>query len=849
MIIDLVYLQSYQQQQWQQPQVQHDQNNWYGKTETTEKEATANQPPSNTNTPNYWQQPYVQPNFNANQQLPTQYNQYGHYQNYYPHQGSVKNEPCQQGYYPNQQSQSYLPHDSLNQPSDQRKDGDSDPWNWGWEDNNLNQGNVIQNNQNVQDSFTNDESWNWTVDDSSANQNVQNKKLVENSYEGVSYDTQFKETREFTNVNQTSSDGGNNSNDTAEQLPKHASISRIKSEKLTPQWSIESQVSQDSSDDVLLTSESDNRSNILSRSSTISHSPSRPSSTHENLICDNVSGQKPPEHNLSNKKTTTNEILLPDIRQEAADNIDNVHKYMQDLSLNTQFENKEIVTPENFVSNMESKPVILDQSSSQLEANSYQILLSNTQNKEVTKQIPESNLPLPVANTYKRNNLMFSRESLPNPNSEASVQNSYLSSFRQDNLSVNLETLPENSERPDQLVTRTPKQTNTIPKQWVAENSEIAAINDRNQYLETGQLSDIDIPYSESGLETSNHPSGLIDTSDSLPPPGLRRLVLGQMEQTEAASNDNEPPPGLSRMVLGRTEPEANPTNQDSFSSNTAEFRNEEPPIGLHRMVPGESSSPESSYSRYQTDSHLYQQPHYDDDNYVSESELNQVGALTISHRSATIGADTPPAVNQQYSTSSSIEPATSRVGAVGIDNEQRDTDVDGANTLDESIASVSSLPPDNNRRDNIDGGPQDDERSQTSAQNASSSTVQQDKGRKASDHERQERFENDPRYYEDKRKERDSPDYRDRKYDRRYERRERYDDDTDYNSDKEKNERRKKENIDDYERRYTSLRRDKDRDRDRERDKRRREYGRDDRDRRNDYYYRYEDYNRDVNR
>lgn len=276
-------------------------------------------------------------------------------------------------------------------------------------------------------------------------------------------------------------------------------------------------------------------------------------------------------------------------------------------------------------------------------------------------------------------------------------------------------------------------------------------------------------------------------------------------------------------------------------------------------------------YFRFTGDATLYQQSHYDDDIYVSETELNQVGSLTVSQRSATIGADTPPTVNQQntpittYSTPPT-EPVISRVGAVGIDSELRDTDVDGANTLDESLPSTSSLPPDTSRRDNIDGGPQEGAvRNQTVGQNssdASPSNATQEKTRKVkriyatdSDYEQSKerlrssspRYEKEKRYYEDKRntQDRDSPEqYRDKSYSKRYDVRhedKRYDDDTDYYSDKERTDRRRKER-DDYDRHYGSLRRDKEH----ERERRRRDYDRDDRE-----YYRYEEdyYSRDMNR
>ncbi|KYB25047.1 hypothetical protein TcasGA2_TC002065 [Tribolium castaneum] len=95
-------------------------------------------------------------------------------------------------------------------------------------------------------------------------------------------------------------------------------------------------------------------------------------------------------------------------------------------------------------------------------------------------------------------------------------------------LSVNLESPPDNSEQPD----KTPP-----PPRF--ENNE-APINDRNQYLETAQLSDVDF-----ARVPESHP---ID--DVQPPPGLRRMVGG--------AESSEPPEGLRRMIPGESSsPEA----------------------------------------------------------------------------------------------------------------------------------------------------------------------------------------------------------------------------------------------------------------------------------------------------
>lgn len=838
---------------------------------------------------------------------------------------------------------------------------ESDPWNWGWDDNTnsntqavtetVNPTNVAKNT--ITESFANDESWNWTVDDnnSAASQSVNTNHLSQHNEQVIN---QIKDTTttsqnvDLNNEQQHSNitkdipakvDSENNDSlvqnsehnqdfysnssqpvDIVEDLPPSMpSVRRVMNDNLTPQWSIESQVSQDSSEDVLLTSESDNRSNILSQSSTTSQSPSLPASSHEvntneylpqtyRYDTDNVAPQ--PQRPADNVELANREIYHHQENSQSL--VDNVDKAMQELSLNAQFENKEIVTPE-----MASQPP---------KEEAQQPPKDPTPPPPPKKMTPPL-LPPPAQGTsdknpYKRNTglshksaikMLAAKEpviaSTVSQNIEPSpvfLQNT-TSAFSQppprptDNLGVNLETLPDNSERPDQMPTvetvqKTVRKTSTVQPQW-AENCEIAPINDRNQYLETGQLSDADVPvYSQSGNDNQqeNIQGTSADNSDSLPPPGLRRLVLGQMEQSDTNqvvdnAVDEPPPPGLSRMVLGSTAMETKKNNVDAMLRRLAESfpvtefqNNEEPPAGLHRMIPGESSSPESSSRQTQPivvqgymQTAVFRPAPFDDaDNYVSESELNQMNVTLVSQRSATIGADTPPVTNQQaisntgYSSSSSVDPITSREGAVGIDNNDKQTDKAGSNTTDDNYS--AGVPSDNNRREAIDGGPVDEispVRDQTVGQNATDSVTsvpnQTEKHRSrnyTTDSEQDQpkerhnrgaspggRYDKDRRYYEDRRerRDRDSPDRfrgeRDRKYDKRRHKDRRYEEDTDYYSDKERSERRHKEEREEYDRRYSSLRRDKERDRRRDRGDRR-EYERDDR--RSDYYYngRYDD-------
>lgn len=260
----------------------------------------------------------------------------------------------------------------------------STSWSWGDENNsNVQKHSSPQQPTQVSESFANDEAWNWSLDDQASKPD--SEVPIKN-------------------------------------LPQIERISANRNKLETPQWSMESQMSQESSDDLLQTSESD-KSRMLSRSSTISHSPI---SGMENQI---------PETSTS---TATAAVLTP---------------------ANHNFENKEV-------------------------------LIAHSENKAKAR-----------------------------------------------NLSVNLETLPDNSEQPDLLPSQASARKIT-PPQW-SENNE-APINDRNQYLETAQLSDID-------TNNFNRPPESQEV-DTLPPLGLRRVILGQIE-----NNTSEPPEGLRRMIPGES--------------------------------------------------------------------------------------------------------------------------------------------------------------------------------------------------------------------------------------------------------------------------------------------------------
>lgn len=386
--------------------------------------------------------------------------------------------------------------------------------------------------------------------------------------------------------------------------------------------------------------------------------------------------------------------------------------------------------------------------------------------------------------------------------------------------SVNLESLPDNSEHPDILPHLIHKMNPNKAQQ--PDNNEVAPINDRNQYLETGQLSD----------ESTNNLQ--MDNIDTLPPPGLRRMVLGQIEQNESAIQNisDEPPPGLSRMVLGQTE---------SNSCLPIGDITQDIDVGFHRMIPGESSPPDVVSLQYQGNERL-------DADYISESELmTQTHSATPQQRSATIGADTPPAIS--LNSLSSQAPRAEPLIDHRMSQKPRETILDGENSSDPTQTSDV-------RRESIEGQTQDRDitnlvtsiRDLAVGENVTDKTIantNQDTLRRSS---RESESDSDQEIRRNDRKNKDKDDlrdkhrrdrypgenYRDRKYEKRRPRDRRYDDDTEeYYSDRERDRRRQeRDKRDDYEKKYASLKREKE-----SRDKRRR-------DNRRDYYYdRYDDY------
>ncbi|XP_077284165.1 endoplasmic reticulum export factor secretory 16 [Arctopsyche grandis] len=178
---------------------------------------------------------------------------------------------------------------------------------------------------------------------------------------------------------------------------------------------------------------------------------------------------------------------------------------------------------------------------------------------------------------------------------------------------ANLETTPDNSERPDNpSPVQYPVQYPHPVHQTPVENCEIAPNNDRNEYLQTGHLSDAgfndNTNFRDSlSSERRNDPT---TGSDNYPPPGLRRMVLGQPESQFNQSSLfalDDPPPGLSRMVPGHIDiynqsnddyldrqVDGQTTESDSLTNSAYMGRNS----AVYRQVDGQPTDDESNYNQ-----------------------------------------------------------------------------------------------------------------------------------------------------------------------------------------------------------------------------------------------------------
>ncbi|XP_071051239.1 uncharacterized protein [Onthophagus taurus] len=739
-------------------------NNWYPnqQQQQTQKPYGFNQqnsPQQPEQQQNYWQQQQQQhDHYSGPQQYQLQQPQYhqqsyNYYQNPIQQQQSLNDQYNQQyAQYPNNEVQNNPYNNVQSTQNIQNSQQTTDTWgnNWGWgdEDNsNVQQIPPPSDNSNqaamISDSFNTEESWNWNVEDStSTSKNDESSASVSQA----SLDL-------FPKMGKLSDKHQKNYEDNEKVNPNVTKIKKL--DHLTPQWSTESQMSQESSDDILQTSESDK---MLSRSSTISQSPI---SGQEVAGVDGLAqigeeeyGSKPEIEGFGGENveiiSSENKAPSPGVLPSQSPIFDSLNEPQRNspppgIVLN---KNKNITPPPSTKTN-EAPP-------------------TKTTPPPSNFSIPAQSLSMSGGAFKRLGNVSVKSGGIP----EGRRSPKYIRNKSPVYNQINLETVPDNSEQPDNVQVPLTRKVSSdgfkgSSQNQMPDNNEM--ISERNQYLETGKLSDENIKQ---------------EPVDTLPPPGLRRMVLGQMETNEARPTPNdEPPPGLSRMVLGQTESGPNMK------------------LGFSRMIPGESSSPETSRQ--------YPPPvsSYMDEPQDSEGEINQAPQ----QRSATIGADTPPGLQTNSNRAEII------IGQDSISQEndkERPESIEGQPTDPGTVTSITS-----GLRDlTIDSNTSimDDPSIRRST---SDSEAEEELSRSSRDKQRDRRYtrESDRRQPE---KQRYSPmESYDHNTKRGYRRRDQrhYDDDTDYYSDREQKER------EDYEinRKSTSLRRS---DKDLDKNKRRRD-------------------------
>ncbi|XP_037871735.1 uncharacterized protein LOC101745679 isoform X1 [Bombyx mori] len=697
---------------------------------------------------------------NANQFYPPQ-NQYNQNYNQFNSQ-----QGYQQNYYPDHQvqPQSY---------PQKNTDGWEDNWDWGWDEaskqaqkqNVTAQQNLAQQQQQqqqqpppptfhnanvIEESFATNDTWNWTVEEK---KEAQEKKDAQQRAARVDNQNFHPSTAHVPEHNVALKLLGDSSapdvefgdevirlsdKDTVkERLPNLELGKRFKLDNLTPQWSIESQMSQDSSDGPHTHSEGTFRSENQSRSS----NKSSPGLTTENSNFNysfsgieghppwSISGEPtPPDSTQSNSRKGSEDRIVKSMQEMSLGNHENpgvdqkTHATYDNFpvlqppatvlpaesnSAHQHTQSEAMPPPPPVSTNLPPQPTLMNfppplastnlpppsstitlprppsSSSMQprpLSASSLprpsssasstasvpsanisgillppppQLSLVSNSNNSMTPPIssqPPPNLPLPTssANPFK-NAGPFSHKSMTKPPNGPPVQftsqpsNTILTSPSVVNklsqqrtpigFEANLETTPDNSERPDQPQMSAFRATPA--SQHVPENMEVAPRSDRNKYLQTAHLSSSD--YGEN-----------TDFSGNAPPPGLRRMVVGQQE-SEYSQNLNisgeEPPPSFARMVPGQqneaenaynppgenymdrhgdgqpTDNSSRPYRQadgqqtpDNYTQPPTSRANERRPIGLDRMVPGEPSNDQYQAGNY---------PQYQGTNYaVSEQRI-----------------------------------------------------------------------------------------------------------------------------------------------------------------------------------------------------------------------------------
>ncbi|XP_055530048.1 uncharacterized protein LOC129721476 isoform X2 [Wyeomyia smithii] len=517
-------------------------------------------------------------------------------------------------------------------------------------------------NQTISDSFntSNSDSWDWSVPENHPASNTITQPTVESSIQQNALRDNYSQSYSQNVSSNTFSLPGGANNTQQQPLQQQqvqpskvqaAQITRLKNETLSPQWSIESQVSQTSSDRSIESGEiaESRSSNTLpsdDASSGRQHTFPQQIENYENI--GSYGGQYSAQATeVPDKLDETLSSLS--IKQEAV---------QEEKQADTYRESSFPPPPPSIASNQQTDGIILPPP----KASSKTPPLPPPPT-EVGP--PPAALKGQTSNPFKRVGQrphvstpgLVSKPSVPaNPN--------YFHPNPSHDIAANVENLtPENQEIPDS-------------REDNVENLEIAPSNDRNQYLQTGHLS-------EEGYTgpqpASIRPNEQQQCEDSLPPPGLSRYVPGQQQSeinaSQTSQNFPEPPPGLDRMIPGTDLENATDMNMD-------------------RQIDGEVSDSASNTmtrsNNFQTVSSSQHHDHHHHHHHHRQEEISDRNLYLVPGESDTHHNQQRfiPGVEDDRSTqmsmgSSSYVAQHQPAGDSAVNEEQRELVMDGENPHD----------------------------------------------------------------------------------------------------------------------------------------------------------------------
>lgn len=227
------------------------------------------------------------------------------------------------------------------------------------------------------------------------------------------------------------------------------------------------------------------------------------------------------------------------------------------------------------------------------------------------------------------------------------------------------------------------------------ENLELAPHNDRNEYLQTGHLSE------EGNNAASGHHHVPVDANnDHLPPPGLSRLVLGEPEasqvpQLQSQDTANHPMPVLDRMIPGtdlnystNLSLERQADGQDTDESTTPAPMWPGPAVSTHQPSENQVYVPTGSESGNDRNLYLVAGESTDDNIQRVVTGVENVENLEV------------PIVEQQRelemdgeNVDDNFQPNRANIPSSTV--REREEPIEGANTMDEIVQTTFvQLPP-----------------------------------------------------------------------------------------------------------------------------------------------------------